>query len=221
MMNDIGMAPLEEGMKKDAQDQPTEDVQTEPQRHEPRPDDLVRDPHSVGRVFRRLHDAEGSIMFKTISGDMNVLIRSDADSEDTSMVYDLGFTVPDEIVSMEFDGSVDESGVYVYQVITFDKDMSDDDLVFVTDIINRAYRTKICECSERIIWDDHPICAMCDLCRIKPETTSMECVICSDDIETSRGCVTMACCQQTMHKSCRARYERETKNACPVCRSTK
>jgi len=219
MAHNISMAPLEEGMGKDIEDTlaPKEDP---PRRHCPRQDDLVRDPKSAGRVFRRLHDSEGSVMFKTITGDMNVVIRTDANAEDMSMVYILGFTVPDDIISMEFDGSVDESGVYVYQVITVENDMSEEDLIFVTDIINRAYRTKICECSERIIWDEYPTCTMCDLCRSTPETTGHDCVICSDEIETSRGCVTMACCQQTMHKSCRDRYERESQKACPVCRTS-
>lgn len=217
MTNDTSMAPLSEGMKQHLDD----DDCSKPSPREPRPDDLVRDPKAVERVFRRLHESEGSVVFKTIGGDMSVVIRSDADAEDTSMVYDLGFTVPEHVVEMEFEGALDETGVYVYQVITFDETMSEEDLDFVTDIINRAYRTKICECSERIVWDDHPICAMCDLCRTTLDPLGKECVICADEILTSRGCVTMACCQQTMHKSCRSRYERDSKKACPVCRTSK
>jgi hypothetical protein len=182
-------------------------------------DDLVRDTDSVKRVLQRLHDSEGAFMFPTLGGDMNIVIRSDGDSEDSNMVFDLGFTLHADIAAMEVDGSVDESGIYVHQIITLEDTVTTEDLEFVRNIFNTSYRTKICECSERVVWDGYDICPMCDLCRQGEQTTGKICVICSEFITTARGCVTMACCQQTMHKSCRKRYEQDTSKTCPVCRA--
>lgn len=210
----ISTTPLADGPhgRKDPEEEP-------PPAKRIRLDDLVRDTASVQRVLKRLHESEGALMFPTLAGDMKIVIRSDGDSDDSNMVFDLGFTLPEDIAAMEVDGNVDESGIYVHQIITLDGTVTTEDLDFVRGVINTAYRTKICECSERVVWDGYDICPMCDLCRNGEQHTDKSCVICSEYITTARGCVTMACCQQTMHKSCRKRYERDAKKSCPVCRT--
>jgi len=203
-----------------------EDAQREPD-HTPPPEDasekhqpsLVVDPDNIERVLRRLHASEGSLMFPTIDGDVKVVLRSDGDADETAMVFDLGFIVPEDAVAFEQEGSIDETGVYVHQIISVDEKPAADDFEYIRTIVNAAWRTKICECGERIIWDDHHICTMCDLCHdASARDDGDECVICSEPIVTSRGRVTMKCCNQVMHKSCRSRYESDTKKSCPVCR---
>ena len=180
--------------------------------------DLITNPKNVARVLRRLHASEGTLMFPTVDGDMKVVIRSDGDSDESAMVFDLGFIVSEDAVRMEHEGSLDETGVYIHQIISVDEDPEDEDFVYIQKIMNDAFRTKICECGERIIWDGHDICTMCDLCT-DGVWSDQTCVICTEPIRTKkRGSVSMKCCGQTMHKSCRARYESDTKNTCPICR---
>ena len=212
LIETMKMCPLEEDAQRDPCDHPVSSID----KNTPC---LVKDPNNIERVLRRLHASEGTLMFPTIGGDMKVVLRSDGDAEETAMVFDLGFIVPDDAIAMEQEGSVDETGVYIHQIITVDENPTTEDFEYIRTILNTSYLTKICECSERIIWDNHDICTMCDLCL---DTATRDddrvCVICSEPILTSRGCVIMKCCHQIMHKSCRSRYETDTKKSCPVCR---
>ena len=210
--------PLESLMKPP---DPDARAPTTPEDTTPETPEFVSSTTSVHRVLKRLHESEGTLVFATESGDMKIVLRSDSDPDepDAGMLFDMGFLVSESLVEMEQDGSFDESGVYVTQIVSITGDSEAEDLELVKELLNDAYRAKICECGERIIWDGHSVCTLCDLVRDGETSTGSTCIICSEPILTRRGQVTMSCCNQHLHKLCRNKYEESSKKSCPVCRT--
>jgi hypothetical protein len=176
--------------------------------------------------LKRLYQTDTTLVFRNDRGTKVVIrpvVEEERSDDPVMLTFELGLAVDDffPTESTEFDGHVDETGVFVYQMLTVD--LEDDggltDCIELLELLNdTAVHVGVCECGDQMIWDDGATCVLCQMHADPNETCDETCVLCSDRIVTARGLSRMPCCQQPTHRACARRWDSQGKG-CAWCRT--
>ena len=193
-------------------------------------DPFIRSSKRLLEVLRSLHRNEEAMLFSNRAGDLTFMLRSTSEITDELMSFEV--VVPHDpdddpgdflkrVLTDEYACMEDEGGDYVFESMVVTRDATEDDVEDVVDTINFFYDVHICECHANLVKTDdaHGICFSCHLQGDDKETTGHACVICSEEIRTRRGLVSMACCRQHLHRKCYNLWRGKKTTNCPVCRT--
>lgn len=186
---------------------------------------MISNDRQLLAALKRLHKTDTTLVFRNERGTKVVIrpiVEEERSTDPIMLTYELGLVVDDffPTETAEFDGQVDETGVFVYQVLTIDLEDDDGvtDCVELVEVLNETAHAGVCECGDQVIWDDGITCVLCHMHTDPNETCDETCVLCSDRVVTARGLSRMPCCKQPTHRACARRWDSQGKG-CAWCRT--
>lgn len=92
------------------------------------------------------------------------------------------------------------------------------DVAPLADALNRMHRWCLCPCARRLVYDEAPMCLLCQATAKKGDAEVLEdaCIICLQDCLAMHASRT-ACCRKVLHRLCALRHGQNDAK-CPACR---
>ncbi len=189
-------------------------------------------------VRRLCNDASAKLKFNnaddTLRFEVETVAADVADKEDdlAAEVYveiyafapwvsdDQGFDkVIEAVLQREFGPDYDDdTGGFSVDSVHLETVREERDVTKLMDTLNRLHRWSLCPCTRHIVFDEAPMCLLCQAMATRESSVVLEdpCIICLQDCMAMHAART-PCCDKLMHRLCARRHEQNS-TKCPACR---
>lgn len=127
--------------------------------------------------------------------------------------------VIEQVLINEFGPDYDDDvGGFHVDTLMFQRVACTDDVARLVDTINRVHRWAVCPCARRLIFDEAPMCLLCQVAAPDGGDEILEdaCITCLQDCLAMHVSRT-PCCGKVLHRLC-ARRHGQNHARCPACR---
>jgi hypothetical protein len=84
--------------------------------------------------------------------------------------------------------------------------------------VSQLQKLRVCPCDQNVYFDEADMCLSCQLTCTEEDLKKDFCAVCQDDV-LYRHAVTVACCDNILHRSCYDNLMAESSSLkCPLCR---
>jgi hypothetical protein len=204
---------------------------------------LVKQVDAFASVARKLAERNGTVCFWNTTKEFKFLLRNipltseegapldielqciviaddeeGSDDEESHVLRPKPSTIG-KVLELEYDGYWDEndSECYVMDTLRIKAD-EPETLDRAVKVVNELYMTRLCPCDQYLCRSEDQMCLACELSADTRDLDTSTCPICHDTAFQFH-CRKLACCRQSVHAKCLAKWAKE-KALCPLCRAS-